>query len=69
MDFCKFNIEPVSIQIAKTTYKLRAKYSFLKTPDALQLASAIHNNCSIFFTNDNKIKNISEIEVTLVTDL
>ncbi len=41
---------------------------FLRTPDALQLATAIHHNCNKFLTNDKKLKQISEIKVILITD-
>ena len=56
----------VDISIAKIVAILRAKYKFLKTPDALQIATAIHYNCDKFITNDKKLKQISEIDVVLI---
>ncbi|MEA2043309.1 MAG: PIN domain-containing protein [Bacteroidota bacterium] len=62
------DIKNIDITIAKATSKLRAKYQSLRTPDALQLATAIHHNCNKFLTNDKKLKQVSEIEVVLITD-
>ncbi len=68
LKFAKFNIENVTYSIAEIGYKLRAKYQFLRTPDALQLATAIYNNCNKFITNDKKLKQITEIEIVLIAD-
>ncbi len=68
LTFAKFNIENITYNIAEIGYKLRAKYQFLKTPDALQLATAIYHNCNKFITNDRKLKQISEIEIVLITE-
>ncbi len=62
------DIESIDIDIADITAELRAKYQFLRTPDALQLATAIYNNCNKFITNDKKLKQITEIEVVLIAD-
>lgn len=37
--------------------------------DALQLASAIQNNCDVFLTNDKQLKQVQEISVLLVDEL
>ena len=39
---------------------LRATYN-IKAIDAIQLATAIHNDCSLFITNDKNITKIKEI--------
>ena len=64
----KCDIKNIDINIADITAELRAKYQFLRTPDALQLATAIHHNCNKFITNDKKLKQISEIDIILITD-
>jgi uncharacterized protein len=38
---------------------LRSEYKFLKTPDALHLATAIHYNCDEFWTNDERLNKIA----------
>ena len=45
---------------------LRAKYSRLKTPDALHLAAAILSGCDIFLTNDQRLKVVTEIHVETI---
>ncbi len=62
------DIKNIDINIAESTAELRAKYQFLRTPDALQLATAIYNDCNKFITNDKKLKQITEIEIVLITD-
>lgn len=48
--------------------KLKAKYSGIKTPDAIQIASALLQGCSLFVTNDKQLRQVSEIKVTLLSD-
>ena len=56
-------------KIAVTVAKIRAKYSGIKTPDSLQLASAIESGCSLFLTNDKQLRQVEEIKIQLVDDL
>jgi predicted nucleic acid-binding protein len=39
----------------RTAAQLRAQFSALRTPDALQLAAAIGANCTSFVTNDRRL--------------
>lgn len=50
----------MNVEIAVAAANIRANYNF-KTPDAIQIASAINSNCNLFLTNDKKL-NTSEIE-------
>ena len=61
-------IQVIDLSIAKLAAKLRAKYSFLKGMDAIQLAAALTNQCTHFFTNDKKLIKIIEIEIVLVSE-
>ena len=56
------NIDP---KTAEKGAELRAKYG-IRTPDALQVASAIENQATIFLSNDYKLKKIREIETLLL---
>jgi predicted nucleic acid-binding protein len=47
--------------------ELRAKNG-LKMADAIHMATAIHNRCAFFLTNDSKLKSISTLEVILLED-
>ena len=55
--------------ITKQAAQIRAKYSGIKSMDALQLASAIMSGCDVFLTNDKQLRQIEEIQVLLVDDL
>jgi len=59
--------EPLNVidqDTAELAADLRGKYT-LKTPDSLQVSSAIINGCSHFYTNDKRLLKISEIEVVV----
>lgn len=47
--------------------ELRAKYVWLKTPDAIHLAAAIESGCDAFLTNDLRLERCTEIEVEVLT--
>lgn len=64
--FTVFSITP---EIAEYSSALRADYSFLKTFDAIQIATAVSFGCNKFFTNDHALKKIKEIEIITVDDL
>ncbi|MGC9074989.1 MAG: type II toxin-antitoxin system VapC family toxin [Candidatus Bipolaricaulaceae bacterium] len=55
---------PVDLAVAKLTTRLRAKYG-PRTPDALQVASAIHAGATRFLTDDAQLKQTKEPEVLL----
>jgi predicted nucleic acid-binding protein len=57
----------ISNNISIKAAHLRAKYN-LKTPDALQLATAIVNEANYFLTNDLRLKNVASIEVITLSD-
>ena len=48
------NVLPVSVAIAEQAALLRAQYG-LRTPDAIQLATAIEAGASSFLTNDDQL--------------
>lgn len=64
-------IEIVSLtkEVAEYASFIRSKYQGIKAMDALQLASAIQNNCDVFLTNDKQLKQVQEISVLLVDEL
>lgn len=55
--------------ITKCAAQIRAKYSGIKSMDALQLASAMISGCDVFLTNDKQLRQVNEIQVLLVDDL
>lgn len=48
---------------------LRAKYPWLRTPDALQVATAIAVSCDALLTNDHALKRVAEIPILVLDDL
>lgn len=56
---------PVTIEIADKAAELRAKYGF-KTPDAIQLATAIEGKATLFLTRDRGFHKQKEIEVGIL---
>lgn len=54
--------------IADYAASLRARYR-LRTPDALQIATALHARCDAFLTNDRGLSRVTELPVLLVDDL
>lgn len=57
----------VSHEQAKTAATLRRKYK-IRTPDAIQLATAITQKADYFITNDKQLKKINEIEIKLIQE-
>lgn len=49
--------------------RMRAKYHWLRTPDALQIASAITHEAEIIVTNDEKWQNLTEANVVVLSTL
>ena len=62
------DIYEINIQIAKESAQLRAKYQ-IKTPDAIQLATAQYCAVDYFLTNDLKLKSINKLQVITLNDL
>lgn len=58
----------ISMHIAEIAGKLRGQYLGLKTVDAIQLAVAIDIGVDAFLTNDEKLKQIKEINVLFLKD-
>ena len=64
--FLKVHIDEI---IAEKAAQIRAKYSGIKSMDALQLASSIVSGCDVFLTNDKQLRQIEELQILLVDDL
>lgn len=64
------NFELISLTetIAEHASALRAKYN-LRTPDALQIATALENNCDAFLCNDKDLKRVSDLPILILDEL
>ena len=56
------------MKIAEYAAELRAKYR-LRTPDALQVSTAISTGCQAILTNDKNWKRVTELQVIIVDEL
>ena len=59
---------PVTAEIAEAAAKLRADNN-LRTPDAIQIATAITCRADFFLTNDARLGRLKQPEVLVLTDL
>lgn len=55
---------PIDDTIAEKAAEYRAEYGF-KTPDSIQLATAIEHGYDVFFTNDKQLKQCEGIDILL----
>jgi predicted nucleic acid-binding protein len=58
----------ISEGTAETAGRLRGRYSFLKTVDAIQLAAALEVGAEAFLTNDVKLQQFNEVKVIILKD-
>lgn len=63
-----FDLYPLERTVAEKAANLRSKYK-LKSPDAIQIATAILFGAQIFLTNDSGFKKVTEIEVLTLDEL
>lgn len=63
-----FELFPVDRGIAEEGASICAKFK-LKTPDAIQLATALKQRADVFLTNDAKLRRYDRVEVLVLDDL
>ena len=63
-----FTLAPITAEVAERAALLRARYH-LRTPDALQIAAALVNNCQVFLTNDKALSRVTEIPIVILETL
>ena len=59
---------PVSAAIAERAAHLRASHN-LRTPDAIQIATAIEEGATVFLTNDARLPVIVDLKMLVLNDL
>jgi predicted nucleic acid-binding protein len=59
---------PINAAIAEQAANLRARYG-LRTPDALQIATALAAGCAAFLTNDTRLQRVTELRVLVLDEL
>lgn len=63
-----FHLFSLTAEIAERAAELRAKYN-LRTPDALQIATALENGCDAFLCNDNGLKQVTVLKILVLDEL
>jgi predicted nucleic acid-binding protein len=66
--FPNLTLEPISREILLEAAALRARYR-VRTPDAIQIATAFKSDATLAITNDEGWRNIAGIETLLLADL
>ena len=59
-------VHTIDQDACETAAQLRAKYVWLRTPDALQVATAIQHQAQVVITNDDRWRKVTEIEVIVL---
>lgn len=65
INFQTYSINP---ETAETAARIRAKHN-LRTPDALQIATALENNCQAFLCNDRELSRVTDLRILLLDEL
>jgi predicted nucleic acid-binding protein len=63
-----FSTLSIDAAIAEGAAGLRARYN-LRTPDALQIATALSAGCTAFLTNDVRLQRVAAITVLVLDEL
>jgi predicted nucleic acid-binding protein len=63
-----FSTLAIDAAVAERAAGLRARYN-LRTPDALQIATAVSAGCTAFLTNDVHLQRVGEIRVLVLDEL
>ncbi|HXH69502.1 MAG TPA: type II toxin-antitoxin system VapC family toxin [Pyrinomonadaceae bacterium] len=63
-----FKLIPLNSSIAETAARLRARHN-LRTPDALQIATALENGCDAFLCNDRNLKRVTELKILILDEI
>lgn len=58
----------ITDETAARAAQLRSKYRWLRTPDALQIATAMEHGADLIITNDHGWKRVSELAVVVLKD-
>jgi predicted nucleic acid-binding protein len=64
----ELSVLPVTEIIAEQAAQLRATYN-LRTPDAIQLATALNQKASFFLTNDNRLPQLETLQILTLNSL
>lgn len=61
-------VVPIDEAVCEVAAQLRASHTWLRTPDALQVATALSRKADLIVTNDDRWKRLTEIQVIVLKD-
>jgi predicted nucleic acid-binding protein len=61
-------LSPIDGELCNQAARLRAKYQWLRTPDAIQVACSLQHKADLIVTNDERWKRLTEIPVIVLQD-
>jgi len=64
----EMQLMPITRAILREAAQFRAQTN-LRTPDAIHAATAIAHGCSIFLTNDNGFRRVSNLPLVVLSDI
>jgi predicted nucleic acid-binding protein len=59
---------PVGTETCEIAARLRANYDWIRTPDAIQVATALEHGAELIVTNDDRWRRLAEIQVIVLKD-
>ena len=65
--FAALSVVTIDERLAEAAALIRARYT-VRLPDALQIATAIHGEATLFLTNDKRMKKVDAIEILVLSD-
>lgn len=68
MDAIGMVLYPIDEVLCERAAQLRARHDWLRTPDALQVATALDHRADLIVTNDKRWKRLTEIQVVVLED-
>ncbi len=63
-----FSTRLINSMVAERAAELRAKYN-LRTPDVLQIATALEIGCEAFLCNDKNLKRVTELRILILDEI
>ncbi len=63
-----FELLPVSMPVLEEMARLRAAFPSVRAPDAIHAATAQTAGCQVFLTNDDRLKTMPSLHVTLLSE-
>ncbi|MCI0617734.1 PIN domain-containing protein, partial [bacterium] len=68
LTFPNLDVFVIGAECADVASDIRARYG-IRTPDAIQIATALLADATAFITNDDQLKQIKELDVVLLDEL